>query len=126
MNAGHPPPILFFRDPDRGTGDLELKVGGTVIGPLPEVEFRRGFARVLPGEVLVLCTDGILERRDTSGEFFGADRLRAIVREHWTKPAEEILEALFAAAVSFGAGRPWEDDATAVIVKRRPEPATTP
>jgi sigma-B regulation protein RsbU (phosphoserine phosphatase) len=121
VNAGHPPPLLFFRDPKRGTGELELKLGGTVIGPLPEVEFRRGFARVLPGEVLVLCTDGILERRDARGEFFGTDRLRAIVREHQEAPAEEILEHLFATALRFGNDRPWEDDATAVIVKRRPE-----
>lgn len=121
VNAGHPPPILLFRDTKRGAGELELKVGGTVIGPLPEVEFRRGFARVLPGEVLVLCTDGILERRNTSGDFFGVDGVRAIVREHQDAAAQEIVEQLFAAALRFGDGRPWEDDATAVIVKRRPE-----
>ncbi len=123
VNAGHPPPVLFFSDVRQGTGELELKVGGTVIGPLPEVEFRRGFARVRPGEVLALCTDGILERRDALGEFFGVDRVRAIVREHQAATAEKILERLFASAVGFGNGRPWEDDATAVIVKRRPEPA---
>jgi len=121
VNAGHPPPLLFFRDPNRGTGELELKLGGTVIGPLPEVEFRRGFARVLPGEVLFLCTDGILERRDAQGEFFGLDRVRALVRAHQEATAEEILERLYETAMAFGNGRPWEDDATAVIVKRRPE-----
>src|SRR5262245_29628538 len=123
VNAGHPPPILFFRDTKRGTGDLELKVGGTVIGPLPEVQFRRGFARVLPGEVLALCTDGILERRDAKGEFFGGERLRTLVREHQGAPAQEILERLFEAAMRFGDGRPWEDDATAVILKRKLEDA---
>ena len=60
---------------------MELTIGGTVIGPLPEARFRRGFAQVHPGEVLVMCTDGILERRDKTGEFFGVDRVRAIVRE---------------------------------------------
>jgi sigma-B regulation protein RsbU (phosphoserine phosphatase) len=123
VNAGHPPPILFFRDARRGQGELELKVGGTVIGPLPEVQFRRGFARVLPGEVLALCTDGILERRDPKGEFFGGERLRALVREHQQASAHEILERLFEAAIRFGDGRPWEDDATAVILKRKPEDA---
>jgi len=121
VNAGHPPPLLFFRDPNRGPGELELKLGGTVIGPLPEVEFRRGFARVLPGEVLVLCTDGILERRDPQGEFFGLDRVRALVRETQEASAQEILERIYESAMAFGNNRPWEDDATAVIVKRRPE-----
>jgi len=113
--------VLFCRAARPGAGELELKIGGTVIGPLPEVQFRRGFARVLPGEVLALCTDGILERRDAHGEFFGGERLRALVREHQHASATEILESLFEAAVRFGDGRPWEDDASAVILKRKPE-----
>ena len=82
-NAGHPPPILFFRTRRPGQpGDRELSVGGTVVGPLPEVRFRRGFARMHPGEVLVLCTDGILERPDHTGDFYGNDRLRDLVVAH--------------------------------------------
>lgn len=124
INAGHQPPILFFREehPDRPS-EMELSIGGTVIGPLPEARFRRGFARVHPGEVLVMLTDGILERRDRSGEFFGVDRVRAIVRELQGGPAQAILERLFEAAFAWGAERPWEDDATIVVVKRLGPPA---
>jgi sigma-B regulation protein RsbU (phosphoserine phosphatase) len=124
VNAGQQPPVLFVRNPKPGgPADLQLVNGGTVIGPLPEVRFRRGFARIHPGEVLVLCTDGILERRNASGEFFGLDRLKAAVREAETRGAEEILERLFAASQSWGDGRPWEDDATVVVVKRQENPA---
>jgi sigma-B regulation protein RsbU (phosphoserine phosphatase) len=119
VNAGHQPPILFFREQRPGQPcDLELTIGGTVIGPLPEAHFRRGFARVHPGEVLLMLTDGILERRDKAGEFFGLDRVRAIVRENQAEPATVILDRLFEAALGWGAGRPWEDDATIVVVKR--------
>ncbi len=119
VNAGHQPPILFFKDLRPGEPcELELTVGGTVVGPLPEVRFRRGFARVRPGEVLVLCTDGILERRDTTGEFFGVDRLRAAVRETQTQSAQAILDRLFDDSARWGSGRPWEDDATIVVLKR--------
>jgi sigma-B regulation protein RsbU (phosphoserine phosphatase) len=123
VNAGHQPPILFFRDPRPGQpGELELSVGGTVIGPLPEARFRRGFARIHPGEVLLMLTDGILERRDKAGEFFGVDRVRAIVREMQALSAQAILDRLFEAALAWGGGRPWEDDATIVVVRRN-EPA---
>src|SRR5512143_1703735 len=71
VNAGHQPPIVFFRHPRPGQRALELTVGGTVICPLPEARFRRGFARIHPGEVLLMLTDGILYRRDNAGEFFG-------------------------------------------------------
>jgi len=119
VNAGHQPPILFFRHPRPELPcDVELSVGGTVIGPLPEARFRRGFARLRPEEVLVMCTDGILERRDTSGEFFGTDRLRAIVRERENESAQAILDALFDASARWGGSRPWEDDATIVVLKR--------
>jgi sigma-B regulation protein RsbU (phosphoserine phosphatase) len=123
VNAGHPPPILFFGHPKPGQpADQELSAGGTVVGPLPEVRFRRGFARLRPGEVLVLCTDGILERPDPTGEFFGAARLRTLVREHPGASAREILDRLFEAATAHGGGRPWDDDATAVVIRRREEP----
>jgi len=121
VNAGHQPPILFFRAPQPGKpSEMELSVGGTVIGPLPEARFRRGFARVHPGEVLLMLTDGILERRDKAGEFFGLDRVRALVRERQGDPARAILDRLFEAALAWGEGRPWEDDATIVVVKRLP------
>jgi sigma-B regulation protein RsbU (phosphoserine phosphatase) len=119
VNAGHQPPILFFRDQRPGQAcEVELSNGGTVIGPLPEARFRRGFARLHPGEVLLLLTDGILERRDRQGEFFGDERVRALVRQHQGEPAQVILDRLFEAALAWGNGRPWEDDATIVVVKR--------
>jgi len=119
VNAGHQPPILFFRERQPGkVSEVELSIGGTVIGPLPQARFRRGFARLHPGEVLLMLTDGILERRDKGGEFFGDDRVRSVVRENQSQPAHTILERLFEAALAWGDGRPWEDDATIVVVKR--------
>jgi sigma-B regulation protein RsbU (phosphoserine phosphatase) len=121
VNAGHQPPILFFGEPRAGHPcEAELSTGGTVIGPLPEARFHRGFARVRRGEVLLLCTDGILERRDRSGEFFGIERVKTLVRESQREPARVILDRLFEASLAWGEARPWEDDATIVIVKRLP------
>ena len=119
VNAGHQPPILFFREaPADRPKDMELSVGGTVIGPLPQAQFRRGFARMRPGEVLVACTDGILERRDAASEFFGVERLQSLVRAAQDEPAQAILDRLFEASRAWGDPRPWEDDATIVVVKR--------
>ena len=119
VNAGHQPPLVFDE-----TGVHELATGGTVIGPLPEADFRRGFARLAPGATLVMCTDGILERRNPAGEFFGEEGLKGVVRSSLGDSAEEILERVFLAARNHGDGRPYEDDATLVIVKRLPQAAT--
>jgi sigma-B regulation protein RsbU (phosphoserine phosphatase) len=126
VNAGHFPPILFFKNPQGPQKYAELATGGTVIGPLPEAQFRRGFARMRPGEVLVLCTDGILERRDAKGEFFGTEGLAATVRRDLGASAQEILDRIFEATLAFGEGRPFEDDATLVVVKRAEAPSEPP
>jgi serine phosphatase RsbU (regulator of sigma subunit) len=113
VNAGHPPALIFT------AGDIrELSIGGTVIGPLREAQFRRGIAYLEIGDVLVLTTDGILERRGPTGNSFGQSGVEAAVRRD--APAPEILESVFDAAAAFGDGSPWEDDATIVVVKRRP------
>jgi len=122
INAGHQPPMLFVNDPKHPDRVIELVKGGTVIGPLPEARFQRGIAHVRPGEVLVLCTDGILERRNRAGDFFGEERLKELVRKRRESDTETILEAIFAAAFAFGDGRTWEDDATALIVRRLAAP----
>lgn len=118
VNAGHLPPLLFL--PDRVE---ELRTGGTIIGPLPEAKFKRGFAHVDRGATLVMATDGIMERRSPDGEFFGTRRVIETVRKHEAETATVILDQLFDAARRFGGNMPWEDDATLVIVKRAPRPA---
>jgi serine phosphatase RsbU (regulator of sigma subunit) len=113
VNAGHQPPLLFSRG-----HVLELSTGGTVIGPLPEVKFQRGVIRLYPGDVLVAMTDGIFDRRSKGGEFFGEAHLRRLVQDS-KESAPALLDRIFTAAFAFGDGRPWEDDATAVVIRRR-------
>ncbi len=117
VNAGHQPPLLYQQD-----GFQELRRGGTVIGPVAEARFQRGIVKMAPGAVLVLTTDGILERRGARGEF-GDEGVQAVVVENRDRPAAEILEKLFRAAADYGYGKPWDDDATAVVVRRLPKSA---
>jgi sigma-B regulation protein RsbU (phosphoserine phosphatase) len=128
VNAGHPPPLLVKR-PGGGVAEgavEELSEGGTVIGPLPNVTFRRGLAHVGPGDVLVLCTDGILERADDADDFFGTGRVEAVVRAHAHERAQAILDAIFGACIAHRGGRAWSDDATVVVVKRQAPGPTFP
>jgi sigma-B regulation protein RsbU (phosphoserine phosphatase) len=114
VNAGHHPPLLIHKSTTE-----PLEIGGSVIGPLPEVAFQRSITRMHSGSILALCTDGLLERRNAQDEFFGEHRLESLMRECAGLPAEAVVERLFASAFDYGGGRPWEDDATAVIVIRK-------
>jgi serine phosphatase RsbU (regulator of sigma subunit) len=113
VNAGHNPPLLIKR------GEVqELGVGGTILGPLADTTFRRGFAFMDPGDVMVLFSDGLIEREDSNGEPFGKDRLIEFIRTESAEASSTIIERLFTNVYRFGGNEKWRDDATVVIVKR--------
>lgn len=119
-SAGHPPAFVLGAD---GTIKAQLRRTG---GPLG---FVRGHPptsapsiRLVPGDVLVLYTDGIKEARRGSeageeGEEFGMERMADVVRANAGRPAQEIMTALCQAAVAYSAPSPLEDDLTLLIVK---------
>jgi sigma-B regulation protein RsbU (phosphoserine phosphatase) len=91
INAGHVPPILV--DGNKGTYTL-LEDGGTVIGLFPKTDYSRGTAQLKTGDILVCCTDGILEASDENDEEFGSEKLAASVIKHRDKTAQGIIEAV--------------------------------
>lgn len=113
VNAGHPAPLLF--DNYKVTG---LDSTGLVLGALPEIDIQRGYAFIKPGNVLVLYTDGILERVNSNFEEFGVERLKTTVIENLDKNAAEIMNLIFEASHDFGDGKKWEDDATIAVIKK--------
>jgi sigma-B regulation protein RsbU (phosphoserine phosphatase) len=70
------------------------------------------------GDVLVLYTDGLVEREDPKGEPFGDARLIELVKRERQEKASTIIERLFMEVYKYGANEKWRDDATAIIVKR--------
>jgi serine phosphatase RsbU (regulator of sigma subunit) len=113
VNAGHPGPLLFFN------GNVEqLESTGLVFGALPEIDLQRGHAKIKPGGVLVLYTDGIVERINNMTHEFGDKGLMKVVNNNLDKSAEEIISAVYNAAFKFGNDKLWEDDATIVVIKR--------
>jgi serine phosphatase RsbU (regulator of sigma subunit)/anti-sigma regulatory factor (Ser/Thr protein kinase) len=73
---------------------------------------------LLPGDILVLLSDGVYEYHDALGEEFGEARVEAILRESQGKPMAELAATLFDAVQAFAKGAPQEDDITMVLVKR--------
>ncbi len=113
VNAGHPPPYLIKKD------SVEpLATGGTILGPIKDTIFKRGFAFIDPEDVLVFFTDGVIERVDADGEIFGEERLVEFVEKNRKREAREIIDRLFKHLDEFGGKDKWRDDATLMILKR--------
>ena len=68
-------------------------------------------------DVFVFCSDGVFEANDALGREFGAERLLKVVGEMRSKPAREIVDAIFSAVQEFRGDTPPNDDMTAVALK---------
>ena len=71
-----------------------------------------------PGAVLMLYSDGMLERFNNVNEEFGLSRLERLVVEHQQKSAQKILELIHETVFAYGKRARWQDDVTVVIVKK--------
>jgi len=113
VNAGHPIPFLVS-----GNEVTELKSTGLIFGALPEVSIHQTYVFIKPGSVLVLYSDGIIERQNLYKEEFGLDRLKDVVVKNQRKTSKEILDEIFNSAKKFGNSDKWDDDATVIVIKR--------
>lgn len=116
VNAGHPPPLLV-----QGTHVKKLPATGTILGALPEISLRRASMSFAPGAVLLIYSDGLLERRNQDEEEFGTSRLEQALIAHEHLGARKILDAIYQAAFAFGNQTNWQDDVTVVVVKKAEE-----
>ena len=113
-SAGHPPAFLL-----REQGDLELlSDGGPVLGAVPSASFDRGSVKLNEGDLLLACSDGILESFNEADQEFGSQRLEAEFRRAQGGSAEAVLFSVLGAVQDFAAPRPLTDDMTLAIVKR--------
>jgi serine phosphatase RsbU (regulator of sigma subunit) len=113
-NAGHNPPLIV-----RKSGGFEtLAGGGVILGILPMAVYKENAAKMEPGDILVLFSDGVTEAANSKDEDFGEARLAEVVAANSDRPAADIIEVIDAAVSEFTQGAPAADDITLVIVRR--------
>jgi serine phosphatase RsbU (regulator of sigma subunit)/pSer/pThr/pTyr-binding forkhead associated (FHA) protein len=116
VNAGHNPPILL-----RASGEVEiLPASGVVLGVFAEAGFEERSVVLGPGDLLTLFSDGVTEWQNEEDAMYGEEGLMEALRKHGSKSAEEIVEAVLEEVLAFAGGAPQYDDATLLLLKRRP------
>ncbi len=113
VNAGHPPPFLVTK------GKIQdLEATGITLGFLPEIQLTRSYCHLDKGSMLVLYTDGIVERMNKDEDQYEIANLKKYILDNKDKTAKEIVEGAVQKAFQFGGKKSWEDDATLVVIKR--------
>ncbi len=88
-----------------------------------ETAFSRRKRRVNPGDRLFVVTDGVLEAPNDAGEFFGEQRLEALLRQQGAAQLDHLAEAILQ-AVRQHTGHPAlaHDDVTLMLAEFVPGP----
>lgn len=112
-NAGFPLALLA------SAGNLRpVDTGGIPLGMWPGTTYTTRTLRVSPDDILILCSDGLMEARNERGEVFETSRLGSAIDELASEPADRIAAGLNKAALDFAGGDTrQEDDYTTVVLK---------
>ena len=75
-------------------------------------------ARLEPGDIIFLCSDGVVEaRKEGSDEHFGFDRLERVLAKFGGHGASVVRDKVLAALDSFTQGAEREDDLTVLVLR---------
>jgi len=109
-NAGHLPPIIKKAD---GSVKKLSTIGGAPLGILRGMKFEQENARLDPGDIVILYTDGIIEAMNSGEELYGYDRFEAMIRKSPSLP-EGLKSAVIDDVNKFTGLSPQHDDMTMV------------
>jgi serine phosphatase RsbU (regulator of sigma subunit) len=116
VNAGHNPPLLVRAD---GSVDT-LAEGGMVLGFFDPTEYGEGEARLGPGDMLAVFSDGVTETWSAEGDEYGERRLADLLVRERHRSASELQTAILHDLDAFSRGTKATDDRTLIVVKRLP------
>jgi sigma-B regulation protein RsbU (phosphoserine phosphatase) len=113
-NAGAPYPILM-RD-----GEVrQIHIGGIPLGLFPDTEYDEVTIDLLPGDIMMFASDGILESENSAEQEFGLTRLTAVLKSiSPLQSASEICDMVLNATDEYsGGGFTPSDDRTLLVLR---------
>jgi len=111
--AGHDRPIVYRP----ASSDMQLlEASGRFLGLLDGLELEERMVQLLPGDLLVLYSDGLTDAGRARGDPFGLERLKAAIRTHGQGDAQQACDGIFDAVLEHqGSAEQFDDMALLVI-----------
>jgi sigma-B regulation protein RsbU (phosphoserine phosphatase) len=116
-NAGHPAPHIL-----RASGDIEQIEGkpDVPLGVRSKATYRTDTIALLPGDAVVVVSDGVDEAMNSEGDFYTLERLDAVLRGAGKASAAELVRAVTDHVRDFVGSAPKADDVTALGIRWLP------
>jgi sigma-B regulation protein RsbU (phosphoserine phosphatase) len=113
VNAGHLPPLVYRRASDKVVEGAPRTAAGFPLAVAEEIPYEATTIQLAPGDVVLLCTDGVTEAKDKQEDDFGMSRTVAALQAGPCTCA--VMGARLVSAVKqFAQGRKPHDDLTVV------------
>ncbi len=109
-NAGGSPPMIC-----RDGHIFKVEVEGVPLGLLEDREYDEVVFQALPGDLVVLFSDGVSDHLSPTGEEYGRSRLTEVVRRSCGLTPKEIVAEIFADLDKFNTDR--FDDQTLLVMR---------
>jgi sigma-B regulation protein RsbU (phosphoserine phosphatase) len=118
-SAGHGPLMVNI------SGKIQLVEtrSGPPLGLPAPMSYDKNPFKMSAGDVLVMYTDGLSEQKNPEREMFGTERIEILLHQNADKSAEELTEALNAAAVDWRGVAEVHDDLTVLTLKYKGQAA---
>jgi sigma-B regulation protein RsbU (phosphoserine phosphatase) len=118
-SGGHPYPLLVRAGSPHAE---EVLVRGTLLGVEPDPPLEELALELMPGDLLLLRTDGVEDACAPGAERFGEARIVAALEGAAGGAAEAVAGAVDAAVAAHEGDRPSRDDRAIVAVRVAPRP----
>jgi sigma-B regulation protein RsbU (phosphoserine phosphatase) len=112
-NAGHPPPLVI-----RANRIARVESTGLPIGMFCTESFTSEIVSLVPGETLLLYTDGLLETQNASGVEYGIDQVSQLAASAAALEPKAIVDAFVRDVASFRGTATSTDDLTIMAIRR--------
>jgi sigma-B regulation protein RsbU (phosphoserine phosphatase) len=114
-NAGHVFPTYI------GSGGRVETLGysGLILGVLPGFQYERFERSLAPGDTLVVVSDGVTEATDDAGEFYGEERLSALLASLHGRCASDVRDGIIGSVKEFSGPKGAGDDVTILVLRRK-------
>jgi serine phosphatase RsbU (regulator of sigma subunit) len=110
VNCGHPAPLHL-----RGDHSSTWTRTSPLLG-LANSDFEVRSYTVLPGDLIVVYTDGLVEARNAASEELGDRTVHRVAQMYRDQPVEKIADACVDAALQHASSR-LQDDALVVVAR---------
>jgi serine phosphatase RsbU (regulator of sigma subunit) len=111
-NGGHEPPFVIRKNAPH---EILTPRHGPPVGVLEDVDYSEDKIVLLPGDSLLIYTDGVTDAENPSGEAFGTSRLESIVSKSSSLASQDVVGEIVDALGRHEDGADQKDDVTILV-----------